>query len=904
MSWFSRAANVFRSDRVDRALDEEATFHIESRVEDLVAAGMTREAAEAMARRQYGNRLRLRESSRDIKLLPWLDDLVQDVRHGLRALRRTPTFTSVAILTVALGIGANTAIFSIVNGVLLRPLAYPRPEQLMYLTTNGPREEFPVSVAEYLEFQQFNRSFSDVGAFRAGEANLAAGDRAVRVRSAIVDEHLLNALGLQPAEGRLFRTEDSVVSAPPLPVASAVAGPVVLISYELWESAFGARPIVGRSIEVDGRRLEVVGVMARGSDLMDTHTDIWLPLGFTEDERLARNNHNLLMIGRLSDGVTIASAETELTALIEAWAARAGITPGGAGHAGHVLFPPGPNRRGHGLTMTPLVDQVLGSAGRMIWVLQAAVGLVLLIACANVANLLLARAEMRRREFAVLAALGAARGRLIRKALTESVMLAVAGGVLGVLLARTGVDIFVRVYPTSLPRIGEVAVDQRVMLVSFAAAIVCGLLFGLAPVMRTRSDATAEALKSRPFGSEGASRHRVRHALVMAETALAVIVVVSAGLLLRTVQNLTAVDVGFNRTRVATFSITLPRASFNNLDRVRAYQRVLDQLRTVPGIVGASAMTSLPLDRPFVVNGTEMTDSPAAPGTIAIDYQRVMSDFFETTGVPILQGRAFQRADAASEGDVAVINETLANTYWNGQNPIGRRLRPGGTTPWFTVVGVAKDVKQTAVDQPVGAEAYVLIEQTATDTITSFLSFSPTTVHIVVRTRSPLVTLAPTMTRVVHEVVPEVPVARLREMDAVFSESIRRQRLLAHLLTLFSGLALLLAAIGTYGVLASMVAERRRDIGIRLALGANRGRLLGQVMTQGLVLAGTGIVVGLAGALGLGRLLRSLLFDVQPADVITLAVVIPSIVTVAALASWMPAWRASRLDPNVVLKAE
>jgi putative ABC transport system permease protein len=904
MSWFSRVVNVFRSATLDRAFDEEVTFHIESRVEDLVAAGMTREAAEAMARRQFGNQLRLRESSRDVKLLPWLEDLVQDVRQGGRALRRAPVFASVTILTLALGIGANTAILSIVNGVLLRPLAYPRPEELMYLATNGPREQFPVSVAEYLEFQQFNGSFAHVGAFRTGEANISAGDRAVRVRSAIVDAPLMNALGLEVAEGRLFTTEDSIVSAPPLPGASAVTAPVVLISHELWRSAFGAAPIIGSRFQVDGRRLEVVGVMAGGTDLMDTQTDIWLPLGFTAGERLARNNHNLFLIGRLKEGVTGASARTELTSLVETWAARAGVTPGGGGHAGHVLFPSGANRRGHGLTMTPLMDQILGRAGRTIWVLQAAVGLVLLIACANVANLLLARAETRKREFAVLSALGASHGRLLRKAVTESVILAVAGGALGVLFARVGVETMVRVHPTSLPRISEVAVDQRAMLVSFAVAIACGLLSGLAPMMRTRSDATAEALKSGPRGSDGTSRHQVRRALVMAETALAVIVVFGAGLLLRTVQNLTAVDGGFDRTHLATFSITLPRASFDNLGRVRAYQRVLDQLRGLPGIVGASAMTSLPLDRPFGVNGTEMTSSPAAPGTIAIDYQRVMSDFFETTGISILQGRGFQPADAASEGGVAVVNETLANTYWEGQNPIGQQLRPGGTPLWFTVIGVAKDVKQTGVDQPVGAEAYVLIEQAAADTITSFLSFSPTTVNIVVRTTLPLAMLAPTITRVVREIDPGVPVARLREMDEVFDESIRRPRLLAHLLTLFSGLALLLAAIGTYGVLASMVVERRREMGIRLALGAHRARLLRQVMTQGLVLAGTGVVVGLAVALGLGRLLRSLLFGVQPADVITLAIVIPSSVGVTALASWLPAWRASRLDPNVVLRAE
>jgi putative ABC transport system permease protein len=644
--------------------------------------------------------------------------------------------------------------------------------------------------------------------------------------------------------------------------------------------------------------------MARGSDLMDNHTEIWLPLGFPDTERLARNNHNLALIGRLKEGVTPASAQTELNSLVQTWSARTGITPG-AGHPGHVFLPPAKGSDGHVLQMTPLADQILGRAGQAIWALQAAVGLVLLIACANVANLLLARAETRQREFAVLTALGADRGRLLRKALTEGVILSVAGGALGVLLARPGVVALVRAYPASLPRIGEVTVDPRVMLASFAVAGVCGLLFGLAPMIHTRLGVAAEALKSGARGLAGTTRHHVRRALVTAETALAVIVVVGAGLLLRTVHNLTTVDAGFDRTRLVTFSITLPRASFDIMGRVRAYQRLVEQLREVPGVRGASAMTSLPLARPFLINQTEITNNVVTSGgSIPIDYQRVMSGFFETTGIPILQGRGFQSADTAAQGGVAVVNETLANTYWKGRNPIGQQLRPGGTNPWLTVIGVAKDVKQTGVEQPVGAEAYVLIDQVASDSPTSFLAISPTTMHVVVRTTLALATRAPTIGRVVRDVDPAVPVARLREMDEVFAESIRRPRLLAQLLTLFSALAILLAALGTYGVLAYMVAERRREIGIRMALGAGRSSVLAHVMREGLQLTTIGVVAGLAGAFGLNRLIASLLFDVKPTDPATIAAAIPTIALVAAAACWLPAWRASRLDPSIVLRSD
>ena len=838
--------------------------------------------------------------------MPSMEELARDVRHGVRALRRSPVLASVVILTLALGIGLNAAIVSIVNGVLLRPLAYPRPAQLMFLSTQLPALGFPqfwTSVPEYLDFRQFTRSFAEVGAFRTGESNLLAGERAFRVRSALVDAHLLNALGVRPAQGRLFRHEDSIVTAAPVPGGSAAAQPVVLMSYEFWQSAFGGQPIVGERIDVDGRRLEVVGVMARDTDLMDSHPEIWLPLGFTEDERRARNNHNLFLIGRLKDGATAASAQTELDALTETWSARTGITPGG-GHAGHVFLPRGKGD-GHMLQMTPLADQILGRAGRLIWVLQAAVGLVLLIACANVANLLLARAETRQREFAMLTALGASRGRLVRKALTESVILSLAGGAIGVLLARAGIEALVRAYPASLPRMSQVAVDQRVVLVSLAIALACGVLFGLVPITLYGSDALTRTLNSGPPGSSHTPRHRLRRALVVAQTALAVIVVVGAGLLLRTVHNLTLADPGFDRSRLATFSITLPPVSFDSVGRVRAYQTLLEQLRAVPGVHAASAMSSLPLDRQFISNQTEMTNTTAASAPLpTVDYQQVMSRFFDGMGIPILQGRGFESNDAASSGYVTVVNETLANTYWSGRNPIGQRLRPAGNGPWFTVIGVAKDVAQTSVDQPVGAEAYVFVDQLATNSPTTWLAFSPTTMHVVVRTTLPLETLAPTIARVLRQVDPALPVARLREMDEVFTQSIRRPRLLAQLLTLFSVLALLLAAIGTYGVLAFMVTQRRREIGVRLALGAQRGRLLRQVMSEGLTPVANGIAFGVAGALGVNRFLRSLLFGVEPVDAMTLAIAMATVVGMAALACWLPAWRASRLDPQVVLRVE
>jgi putative ABC transport system permease protein len=818
------------------------------------------------------------------------------------------------LLTLALGIGANTAIFSIVNGVILRPLAYPEPERLMYLTTQFPAfgfQQFWVSAPEYMEFREFNQSFSSVGAFTTGEANLTAGDRPVRVRTAGADSHLFKALGVPAAQGRLFRDGETDVNVPapapgqPPPIAPLPA--IVILSHELWQTAFGGRPMVGQTVEIDGRRREVLGIMPPGADVMDNRTEVWMPLGLNPANRQNRGNHSLYLIGRLKNGVTPQAAQAELDSLIETWGNRIGITPGSAGS--HVFAPLTSAPGGHILQMKPLTDEVLGGVTRPIWVLQAAVGFVLLIACANLANLLLARAETRHREFAVRTAIGATRGRLLRQFMTESVLLALGGGLLGLILARIGVQALLRAYPNSLPRTTEVGVDPVVLLFTFAVATVSGLLFGLAPIMHTRPKGLVTALKEGgDRGATGAARHYVRRGLVMAEVALAVMLVIGAGLLLRTVYNLTTVDAGFDRSRLVTFSLTLPRVNYQQAaSRMQFYNRLFEQLRAVPGVQAASAMSGLPPNRPLNANDTDIdnyTAPPEGPYENVDYYQNVLAGYFETMGIPIVQGRSFQPADAASTGMVAIVNERLVNTFWNGKNPIGQRLRPccGDQVPWFNVVGVAKDVKQGGVDQKTGTEFYFFVDQVAA--LPPPRANVPETMNVVLRTTLPPASLTQTIERAVHDQDATVPVVRLRDMDGVFAESIRRPRLLAQLLGVFAGLALLLAAIGTYGVLSYLVAERRREIGIRLALGAGRSSVLAQVMKQGLVLTIVGVLAGLAGAFGLNRLIASLLFGVTPTDGPTVAVVIGTIILVAIAACLLPAWRASRMDPNVVLRVE
>jgi putative ABC transport system permease protein len=843
-----------------------------------------------------------------------LDVVRQDLRLAVRSLFRAPVFAAVTILTLALGIGANTAIFSIVNGVILRPLPYPKPDQLMYLTTQFPAlgfDRFWVSPPEYFEFRELNQAFAAVGAYTTGEVNLTAGDRPLRVRSAAVDDALLTALGIQPFAGRLFARGETDLVPPPNPTGPVPLPPFCILSYELWQSAFGGQAnVIGQMIEINGLRREVIGIMPPGADVMDNRTEIWMPLGLNPANRQARGSHFLYLVGRLKDGMSPDAAQSELTSLIRTWGERTGVKNHLFAPAPPPGQPAGPNNAGAGhiLQMHPVQQQIVGSAGRAIWMLQAAVGFVLLIACANLANLMLARAETRHREFAVRTALGAGRGRLVRQFMTEGVLLSIVGGALGLLLARAGVQGLVRLYPSSLPRTAEVTVDPAVLLFTLGVSVLTGIAFGLAPLLHTRVKTLATALRDGGArGATGAARHHIRRGLVMAEVALAVMLVIGAGLLIRTVYKLSAVDAGFERSRLVTFQLSLAAADYPRpAPRAQFFQRLLERLRGVPGVQGATAMSGLPPNRPLDANDTDIgnyTAPPEGPFENVDYYQSVMTDYFETMGIPIVQGRSFLSSDAGS-GPVVIVNETLVNTFWKGVNPIGQTLKPGfapfAQVPDFTVIGVARDVKQGGVDQRTGTEIYTLVDQIAL--AQPPIAFAPATLHVVLRTTLPPGSLRATIESAVGESDASVPIVRLRDMDAVFDQSIERPRLLAQLLGGFAGLALLLAVIGTYGVLSYMVAERRREIGIRMALGADQGDVLAQVMTQGLRLTAVGVVAGLAGAFAINRLIASLLFGVQPTDPATMMVVVATITLVAAAACGLPAWRASRVDPNIVLR--
>src|SRR5262245_55372536 len=895
-----RLQALFFKPKMEDELQAELQFHLEREIEENINRGMTPEEARFAALRSFGGVERVKEESRDVRGVRLLEEVWQDLRYGARTLLKRPGFTLAAVLTLALGIGANTAMFTIVHGVLLRPLDYPKPDQLMYLTAESPAiggTRNALSVPEYTEFRQMNQSFAAVGAYSTGgaayttgEVNLTAGDRPLRARSISVDAHLLKALSIQPEQGRFFSDEETASWTGTLPP------PIAILSHELWRTAFGGRPIAGKKVEIEGRPHEIVGIMPPGADVMDNHTQVWLPLWFHPNAARQRRAHVLYVIARLKDGVTAGMAQTELNAFLENWGERVGATND---------VPTNRPLRSvdHTLQLRALQDAIVGNASRPIWVLQAAVGFVLLIVCANLANLVMARASSRRREFVVRAALGASRGRLLRQAVTEGALMSGVGATLGLWLASAGVRPLIRAYPTSVPRTSELTIDLPVLLVALGLSTGTALLVGRLSLGRRRTSGMMTALKEGARGASGAWRH-ARRGLLIAQVAFAVMLVIGAGLLVQTVYNITRINAGFDRSRLVTFSMTLPMANSEPDTRAQAYQRVLDRLHSVPGVLGTAAMSGLPPNRTPDAIATPIENYSSDDGKPFenIDYyQFVMGEYFGTMGIPIIAGRGFERTDNASQGKVVIVNETLAKRIWRGQNPIGQRLQPPGGSfgasddAWHTVIGVAKDVRQSGVERPAGTELYVSLDQHGV---------SPPSMNVVMRTTLPPAALSGTIERVAHELDAAVPVVRLRDMDSVFAESISRPTLLAQLLGAFAGLALLLAAIGTYGALSYMVTERRREIGIRVALGATRSHVLTQIMKQGLQVTAIGAAIGLAGALAVNRLIASLLFGVKPTDIVTIAFVIATITAVAVVASWLPAWRASRLDPNVVLRDE
>ena len=801
-------------------------------------------------------------------------------------LKKNPAFTTVAILTLAVGIGANSAIFSVVNSVLLRPLPYREPDQLVRVYSEFPTmqlQKFWLSPPELLDIQREAKSWEAIGAWAPGGQNVGTESEPLRVTSAAITRSLIDVLGVQPERGRNFTEEEDRNNGPR----------VAIISHGLWQKGFGgASDIIGKQIQVNAATTTVVGVMPANFGFppgSNEQVELLVPFQFDPANPGTRGSHFLSVIGRLRPGVTVDQARSEMTSLMAGWKSES--------RAQHLLNP-----QNHPVLMFGLHEDVVGSARRAVWLLMAAVGFVLLIACVNVANLLLARAESRHREFAVRLALGAGLKRMVRQFVAEGFVLVLLASLLGVALAFVGLKILLLFAPDSVPRTEEIGVGLPVLAFTVAVAIVAVFLFGLAPLVQVSERNLANWIRGAGQRAIRGGGQTLRKGLVVTEIALAVILVIGSGLMIRAFWKLQQVNTGFDPAGVVSFSLNLPAAKYDNPQRVQFVTGLEQKLSTMPGVSGASMASGLPPLRRINANDTEVEGYQQTPDGPAenVDYWNVVgNDYFKTMKIRLLEGRTFESQDDNPNAmRVVVVNQALAKRFWTG-SPIGKRVNPGFSEPkvWFTIVGVVEDTKNAGMDKPSGPELYFQYRQVAEQ-------FGGSTVSFVVRTANDSMALESAVRNVIRESDPSLPVYNLWSMDELVSKSMVQPRFLALLLATFSGIALFLAAIGIYGVMAYSVAQRTQEIGVRMALGARPLHVLRLIFGQSLGMLLIGIVIGLAGAFALTRLMSTLLFEVTATDPLTYVSVIGLLTFVALLACYIPARRAAKVDPLIALRYE
>jgi putative ABC transport system permease protein len=811
-----------------------------------------------------------------------MQQLIQDLRYAVRGLIKRPGFTFIAVMTLALGIGANSAIFSVVDGVLLRSLPLPDSQSLyaihMGLATFN-RYDAPLSYPEYQDVVQQTRSFQSIGAWVDADANLSEGGSAERAMLRIVMPSLLPTLGVEPVRGRNFLPEETTKG----------RDKVALITYGLWQRRFsGSEDVIGKSIYLDNVDYQIVGVLPHDFQF-ETPVDLWVPLTTTDPEINVRNSHFLRVIGRLRPGVSEKSVAADLSAVAKY---ESDTFPD--------MFPPS---AGFDFRARPYLEDIVGDIRLPLYVLLAAVGFVLLIACTNVANLLLAKAAPRQREIALRTALGARRWHLIRQLLTESILLALIAGGIGVLLATWGTSALVALSPDSLPRAREIGFDWRVLAFTGVIALTTGIVFGLLPaIWGPRVDLT-DALKEGSRGSTGGSG-RLRKLLVVAEVALSVMLLVGAGLMVRSFSHLRSVNPGFRTDHALTLRVSLPvpnsQISAADEDRFMSFfDRALARLSELPGVTAAGAANMIPLDgngtdRLIEVEGYVPRDQSDMPDA---QNRQATPGWFAAMGIPLVRGRLIERSDDNKAARVLVVNETFAKRFFPNGDAIGKRIRLGKLTsefPWATIVGVVGDVRGFALDEPPEPTMYWPVAQ---------IRATPS-LAIVVRTESDPASLTFAVRDAIAEIDRAQPIYDMQPLDQLVAKSLGQRRFTLMLMVLFGVIALVLSAIGIYGVMAFAVTQRTQEIGIRMALGASAIDVLKMVVGSGMFLAAIGVAAGLIGAFALTRLMASLLFGVSPTDLVTFGLVTAGLLMVALLACYIPARRATKVDPLVALRYE
>lgn len=806
-----------------------------------------------------------------------MDNLIQDLRYCGRVLRRQPGFTSIVLLIIGLGIGANTAIYSVVNSVLLRPLPYKQPDRLVMISqTDKNREPNLVTPADYTDWQRQSQLIESIAAIRPWSANLTDIEDPQRVQGAVVTASFFDVLGVQPALGRVFTPEEDVPD----------AGPVVVLSHGLWQRLLGSDPnIIGRPLSLNGAPRIVLGIMSPDFRLplftkFQANTEMWAPMAMSDNYKTRRGSHQLRVVGRLKPGITVAQAQSEMDGISEEIETQFG------------------QRDGWSVGVVSMHEQTVKAIRPALLVILGVVGLVLLIACANVANLLLVKASSRQREAAIRTALGASRGRLVKQFFVESLALAIIGGALGVLLAYWGVRVLASASPENIPHLKDVSIDGRVLVFTLVISVITGLIFGLAPAMEASNPNLNETLKEGSKGS-GTSfgKNRLRGMLVISELALALVLLIGAGLLVRSFMRLQSLELGFNPQNVLTLQMSLPWSKYTDGQAQAAFFRnVLDRVRLLSGLQTAGVTTALPLTGStstsvFTIEGrTERTQQE--------ELHVVSPDYFRAMGIPLLSGRDFSEQDVEKSPLVVVVSRTLARRYWPEEDAIGKRIKLSGDPeePWRSIVGIVEDIRQTGLENGVTTECYLPYAQDTWNLIS--------TMTLVARSSSDPAGMASRIRTEIRMVDPDMPVYNIKTGEQLIADASSQRRFNLLLVAVFASLALVLAAIGIYGVLAYSVSQRTHEIGIRMALGAKQSDIVKLVIRQAIALILVGLGIGIVAAFGFTRVMASLLYGVSATDPVTFVVVPLFLGVTAVAASYIPALRATRVNPLLALKYE